>query len=464
MKRTLTIFGVAAFALLTGAGLGAGQQSNITITLIGGTKASVALPDFRGSGGSAQYMDVFNKTVFDDVQRSGMLDMKAKSFYPLNPPQQESDLKTAPAPPTRGTANAPQGCGGRCLADWNSPPVSATYLGFGYASDQGNQFVVFGHLYNTGIADLNGARLFRKLYNGELSEAGARTVAHQYAADILGQFGIQSLAGSKVYFVSDRQGKGTKEIWVMDFDGKNEKQITHFGSISTMPDVSPDGTRLGFTTFAKGQPRIMMYSTVTGRFIPFLNPEASVNAQPTFTPDGKNVLFASSADGRYMNIYMSNLDGGGLHRISNVRAIEAEPKVNPKNGQDLLVVSGRGGLQQIYRMNLDGVDATRLTNGEGEASNPAWNPNGQHIAFAWTKGYAPGNWNLFIMDASSRETVQLTHGEGRNENPSWAPDGRHLAFSSNRSGKTQIYTMLADGTELQQLTSQGNNYMPVWVK
>ena len=104
----------------------------------------------------------------------------------------------------------------------------------------------------------------------------------------------------------------------------------------------------------------------------------------------------------------------------------------------------------------------RLTTGEGEASNPLWHPDGQHIAFAWTRGFAPGNWNVFIMDVASRETVQLTHGAGRNENPTWAPDGRHLVFASNRNGSMQIYTMLADGTEVRQLTSQGINTMPVW--
>ena len=447
---------------------GAGQQSDVIIKILGNGSPTVALPDFRGAGGSAQYVDVFNKTVFDDIQRSGIFKMAPKSFYPLNPPQQDSDLRmaAAPAQSTRRNAPAPAAadCGGRCLSDWSSAPVSATYLGFGYASEQNGQLVVFGNLYNTGIPDLNGARLFRKLYNGELSENGARQVGHQYAADILGQFGLASLAGSKVYFVSDRQGRGTKEIWSMDFDGSNQKRLTMFNSITTMPAVSPDGTRLAFTTFAKGQPRIMMYSTITQHYIPFLNPQASVNAQADFTPDGKNVLFASTAGRSYMNIYMSDLDGGGLHRLSNVRAVEAEPKVNPKNGHDVLVVSGRGGLQQIYMMNIDGADPVRLTTGEGEASNPAWNPNGQHMAFAWTRGYAPGNWNLFIMDVSSRETVQLTHGTGRNENPSWAPDGRHLAFSSNRTGRSQIFTMLADGTEVRQLTTQGNNYMPVWVK
>jgi TolB protein len=63
---------------------------------------------------------------------------------------------------------------------------------------------------------------------------------------------------------------------------------------------------------------------------------------------------------------------------------------------------------------------------------------------------------------ATREYVQLTHGSGRNENPSWAPDGRHLVFASNRSGSMQIYTMLANGTQIKPLTTQGNNEKPVW--
>jgi TolB protein len=207
----------------------------------------------------------------------------------------------------------------------------------------------------------------------------------------------------------------------------------------------------------------MMYSTETGRFINFLNPQASMNATPSFTPDGQQVLFSSTISG-FSQIYIADASGGGMKRLSNSRAIEMEAKVNPKTGSEILFVSGRGGLQQIYRMNMDGADVARLTNGEGEASNPAWHPDGQHIAFAWTRGYAPGNWNVFIMDVASRETVQLTHGEGKNENPTWAPDGRHLVFSSNRSGRSQIYSMLADGTEVKQLTTQGSNWMPVWSK
>src|ERR1017187_5867411 len=84
------------------------------------------------------------------------------------------------------------------------------------------------------------------------------------------------------------------------------------------------------------------------------------------------------------------------------------------------------------------------------------------LAFSWTRGFAMGAFNVFIMDVASRHYTQLTHGEGRNENPSWAPYGKHIAFMSTRSGRSQIWSMLADGTQLQQLTTQGSNLSPVW--
>jgi len=139
-----------------------------------------------------------------------------------------------------------------------------------------------------------------------------------------------------------------------------------------------------------------------------------------------------------------------------------EPKVNPKTGTEMVFVSNRSGPPQIYMMSLDGADVQRLTPGDGDAVNPSWNPDGQLIAFSWTHGFDPGSFNIFLMDVASRSYSQLTHNEGKNEHPSWAPDGRHLVFSSTRSGSYQIWTMLADGTQLKQLTTQGSNEAPVW--
>ena len=137
---------------------------------------------------------------------------------------------------------------------------------------------------------------------------------------------------------------------------------------------------------------------------------------------------------------------------------------NPKTGADIVFTSGRSGAHQVYRMNMDGADVERLTPGIGEAGNPSWNPDGHIIAFAWTRGFEPGNFNIFVMDVATKNPVQLTKGTGRNENPWWAPDGLHLVFTSKRGPSTQIYSMLADGNNVKQLTTQGNNIQPVWSK
>jgi len=432
-----------------------GGAQDVIIKISKGDRTRIAVPDFRGSGEAQALMSAFNQTLWSDLEGSGLFDMAPKSLYPLLNPQRPDELRrpaVRPDPAARGL----------WLRDGADPPVNANYLTFGYAGAQAGQFVLFGWLYNTALPEPSSAQVFGKTYLGTLDEAGARRVAHEFAADILKQFGGVSLAGSKIYFVSERR-RGVKEIWVMDPDGSNQKPLTQYNSLCTMPAVSPDGTKLAFTSYARGNPMILLHSLETGRRLPFYNPVSSMVGTPSFTPDGQRIVFSASVDG-WPQIHVANLDGSGLRRISFVRAIEVEPKVNPKTGTEIVFVSGRGGPQQIYRMNMEGGDVRRLTDGEGYASNPSWHPDGQHIAFAWTRGYAPGNFNIFIMDVATGRFDQLTHGTGRNENPSWAPDGRHIVFCSTRSGAPQIYSMLADGTQVRQLTTEGRNTMPVWAK
>ena len=437
-------------------------------------KLRIAVPDFRGAGDAQAVMGTFNSTLSADLQNSGQLNVIAKTMYPLRVPQQPSDFR----PPVNGQSQGPW------LSDWSGPPVSANYLAFGYTAVQNNQLVLSGWLYDVAQANPSSAQLLGKVYVGTMDEAGARKVAQEFAADILKQFGAASLLGSHIYFVSNRTGH--KEIWSMNYDGSDQKEFTSYRSITNFPVVSPDGTKIAFTTYPLlasskvastndprsalaqqrenlGQPQIFVHSLETGRKLVYYNQQASMNAASDFMPDSRHLLIYSSAGGGY-SIYMTDLDGGNFRRITHSTAIDVEPKVNPKTGADVVFVSGRGGMPQVYKMNIDGTDVERLTTGEGEAVNPSWNPDGQHIAFAWTRGFEPGNYNIFVMDVATRNVVQLTHGAGRNENPVWAPDGLHLVFSSTRAGRTEIYTMLADGTSVQQLTSQGNNEKPVWAK
>jgi TolB protein len=250
----------------------------------------------------------------------------------------------------------------------------------------------------------------------------------------------------------------------MDYDGSNQKQLTNYKSISSYLGVSPDGKLYAFTTYARGNPQIMIHSAETGKRLTFLNPVSPVVTTPEFSPDGKKLYFAASIDG-WTQLCVADVDGGNMERLSHVRAIEVSPKINPKTARDMLFISGRsGGPGQLYHMNLDGSELERLTPGTGEVGNPAWQKDGRFIAFAWTAGYEIGAFNIFIMDIGTKTPIQLTHGNGVNENPWWAPDGLHIVFSIKKGRSTQLYSMLADGTNVQQLTTQGNNLQPVWVK
>jgi TolB protein len=444
------------------------QNDRTTLFLGGGVSRTLAIPDLSGSADTQRFMGAFNQTLWSDVQGSGIFELVAKTMLPKFTPQQPSDFQTPPPPPRQTSSRqkrselaAPQNGGGRWLTDWSGPPPSAHFMVFGSTYAGNGSLILQGWLIDTGKGSPAAGQLIGKRYIGTLDEAGARKVAHEFAADIIALGGGQSLYGTHIYFVSTRTGH--KEIWRMDYDGKNQTQITHFNNISQYPAVSPDGTKIAFTSWVHVQPAIFVFSVDPVRDLRFYNQNASVNGPASFTPDSKQLVFSSSAGG-CCGIFLSNLDGRGVRRISSSASIDTEPKVSPQ-GNQMAFVSGRSGPQQIYRMNMDGTEIERLTPGNGEAANPCWHPDGQRIAFAWTQGYATGNFNIFTMGATPGGTYeQLTHGEGRNENPSWAPDGTHLAFSSNRSGRKQIWTMLANGNQAQQLTSVGENMNPVWGK
>ena len=413
-----------------------------TGTGLGVEKIRLAVPDFKSSNQdpkNADLLKAFNDTLWNDLDNAGIFDLVSKSFNPLEVPGQPTEVK---------------------FEVWSAPPPNASMLAFGNLGVSDNTIMVQGWLYD--VKNVTSPQVLGKQYTDAATTDAARLIAHKFADEIIFRLGggVQGIAESSIYFVSDRSGH--KEIWAMDYDGSNQHAITHLASISLAPRISPDGSRLAFSSLTKTSWEIMMYSLELGRAVTFPR-FGGTNLSPAWAPDGTRLAFSSSRTGT-SEIYLVDASGGSLKRLTTAKGPDVSPTWNRKTGAQLAFVSGRTGLPQIYTMEADGTNVQRMTD-QGYAVSPSWAPNGQFLTFSWMRKYgpgAPGSNDIYLMDIASKQWVQLTHDGGRNDYPSWSPDGRHIVFQSSRSGSEQIWTMLADGTKVQQLTFTGHNTQPNW--
>jgi TolB protein len=413
-----------------------------TGTGLGVEKVRLAVPDFKASTqdvNNTELLKTFNETLWNDLDNAGIFDMVSKSFYPLGDIGTPADVR---------------------FESWSSPPPNAAMLAFGNLGVSGNTMTVQGWLYD--VKNVTSPQVLGKQYQDAATGDAARLTAHKFADEIIFRLGggIPGIAESRIFFVSSRGGH--KEVWVMDYDGANPHEITHLGSISLSPRISPDGSRLAFSSLTKSGWEILMYSMDLNRLVTFPR-LGGTNLSPAWSPDGTKLAFSSSRGGD-PEIYVSDESGANLKRLTSYKGPDVSPVWNRKTGAQIAWVSGRTGLPQIYTMESDGTNVQRLTD-EGYAVSPAWSPNGQFLLFSWIRHYgpgAPGGDDIYIMDVTSKRFVQLTHDGGRNDFPTWSPDGRHVVFQSSRSGKEEIWTMLADGTNQKQLTFDGSNTQPNW--
>ncbi len=282
-----------------------------------------------------------------------------------------------------------------------------------------------------------------------------RQTMHQFVDDVLEALtGERGIAETKMAYV--KQDGRVKEIWMMDYDGENGRQVTHDHSLALSPIWAPWGSELAFTTFKRGNPDLYLFDLNKAASYPF-STRPGLNTAPNYSPDGKWIACTLSRDGN-AEIYLISRDAQTAKRLTRNTVIDTSPSFSP-TGREIVFTSNRTGSPQIYVMDAEGMNQRLVTMEGSYNDSPQWSPKGDKICYA---ARHDGIFDVIVMDANGANPIQITSNAGHNENPHWSPDGRKIVFSSSREGKRQIYMMNADGSDVLRLTSDGDCFNPSW--
>jgi TolB protein len=280
----------------------------------------------------------------------------------------------------------------------------------------------------------------------------AHTIANQLLREINGRPGIFM---TQIAFASDRSGFW--EIWLMDWDGANQRQITNHKTLTILPSWAPDNERMVYTSWTRGTSDMYIVHRLGGGRIR-INTGLALNTSATFSPASNDIAFVGSVNGN-PDIYLIKDDNTNLRRLTSTNSIESTPEWSP-TGRQISFTSGRSGSPQIYVMDAEGTNVRRISFDGDWNDDARWSRNGEHIAYT---SRVNGRFQIRVHNVATGES-RILAGRGSNEQPTWSPDGQWIAFQSNRSGKWQVYRMRLDGTDLLQLTFDGENKEPDWSK
>lgn len=299
--------------------------------------------------------------------------------------------------------------------------------------------------------------LVGKEYGGDLSQV--RKAGHRFANEIMRYFtGEPGIFGTQIAY-SGRVGR-FKELFVMDLDGANKRQLTNDRGLAVSPAWNSGGTALVYTSYRNRIPDLFTLALGTGA-VRQITRGTALEIGAKFMP-GDNSIVTSRSQGDESDIVVMSMDGTVTQRLTQPNsAIEVSPVLSP-DGESLLFVSNRSGGPQIYRMPATGGEARRLSFVQSNyCTSPAWSPLNDKIAFVCR---ADSGFNLFVSNTDGSNPMQLTTG-GDNEDPDFSPDGRYLVFATTtfRRNIFSLAMIRTDGSGLRQLTdSRSGDFEPTW--
>ncbi len=197
----------------------------------------------------------------------------------------------------------------------------------------------------------------------------------------------------QIAFASSRAG--LPQIFLMEADGSNPRQLTAMPDGACQPAWSPDGTRLVF-----------------------ISP----------CPDRRDMYEDA-------NLYVLDIETRTVTELTSGGHGDFEPAWSPTQPELILFTSLREDTAQIYSLNLADNSITRLTPGlpGTQYRHPAWSPTGLQIAFTMQRPSYP--WQVWVMSNYGKGAEQAVRSGTTLWDclPAWSPDGQALLFTQMRS-------------------------------